>query len=201
MEPIILASGSPRRQELLQQIGVPFEVVKSDAEELTEVPKKENWYIDLATENAKRKAVDVAYRYRGRLVLAADTVVYSESTDSIYGKPKNEGDAKRMLRELAAQDHYVCTAVALVIPDANDRNKATISLDSDATIVSFRGITEQEIEDYVATGEPMDKAGAYAIQGLGAIFVEQIEGSYSTVVGLPLYETSRLLMRAGVKIL
>lgn len=199
MEKIILASGSPRRQELLQQIGVPFEVVKSEAEELKKLPRGKNAPRKLVEENAKRKANDVFQKHPDRIVLAADTIVYFNG--KIYGKPKDEEDAKEMLRELSGQTHLVYTGVALTWLAPRKTDAAFLMTGSRATSVTFKKLSEQEIVEYVATGEPLDKAGAYAIQGKAAIFVDLIEGSFSNVVGLPLRETGDMLQRAGVKIL
>ena len=186
MEPIILASGSPRRQELLQQIGVPFEVVKSDAEEIlnhADGPRA------LAVENARRKALAVATMHPGRIVLGADTVVFQDG--EVYGKPKDAADACAMLRRFAGRRHAVVTGIALVSRDGTCRTDAA------ETNVCFADMTDEEIAAYVATGEPMDKAGAYAVQGRAAAFIPRIEGSFSNVVGLPLYEVITLLKAAG----
>ena len=186
MEKIILASGSPRRQELLTQIGVPFEVRKSDAEELlnhADGPRA------LAMENARRKALAVAKAYPHRLVLGADTVVFQDG--DVYGKPKDAADACAMLRRFASRRHAVVTGVALVHHDGTCRTDAA------ETKVFFSDLTDEEIAAYVATGEPMDKAGAYAVQGRAAAFIPRIEGSFSNVVGLPLAEVVMLLKEAG----
>ncbi|MDY4415150.1 Maf family protein [Selenomonas sp.] len=186
MEPIILASGSPRRQELLQQIGVPFVVVKSDAEEIlnhADGPRA------LAIENARRKALAVAKMHPGRIVLGADTVVFQDG--EVYGKPKDAADACAMLRRFAGRRHAVVTGIALVSRDGTCRTDAA------ETNVCFADMMDEEITAYVATGEPMDKAGAYAVQGRAAAFIPRIEGSFSSVVGLPLYEVITLLKAAG----
>lgn len=188
MEPIILASGSPRRQELLQQIGVPFVVVKSDAEEIlnhADGPRA------LAIENARRKALAVAKMHPGRIVLGADTVVFQDG--EVYGKPKDAADACAMLRRFAGRRHAVVTGIALVSRDGTCRTDAA------ETNVCFADMTDEEITAYVATGEPMDKAGAYAVQGRAAAFIPRIEGSFSNVVGLPLAEVASLLKEAGVR--
>ena len=186
MEPIILASGSPRRQELLQQIGVPFEVVKSNAEEIlnhADGPRA------LAVENARRKALAVAKMHPHRVVLGADTVVFQDG--DVFGKPKDAAEARAMLCRFAGRRHAVVTGVALVDRDGTCRTGAT------ETEVFFADLTEGEISDYLATGEPMDKAGAYAVQGRAAAFIPRIEGSFSNVVGLPLAEVVTLLKEAG----
>ena len=188
VETIILASASPRRQELLQQIGVPYEVVKSDAEEVLDAVEGPR---ALAVENARRKAVAVAKRYPGRVVLGADTVVFQDG--NLYGKPKDAEDARAMLRSFAGRRHAVVTGVALVTKDGVCRTDAA------ETEVFFSDLTDDEIAAYVATGEPMDKAGAYAVQGRAAAFIPRIEGSFSNVVGLPLAEVASLLRETGVR--
>ena len=186
METIILASASPRRQELLQQIGVPYEVVKSDAEEVLDAVEGPR---ALAVENARRKALAVAARYPGRVVLGADTVVFQDG--AVYGKPKDAEDARSMLRSFAGRRHDVVTGVAIIAKDG------TCYTDAAETKVFFADLTDDEIAAYIATGEPMDKAGAYAVQGRAAAFIPRIEGSFSNVVGLPLAEVASLLREAG----
>ena len=188
METIILASGSPRRQELLQQIGVPYEVVKSDAEEVLDAVEGPR---ALAVENARRKALAVAKRYPGRVVLGADTVVFQDG--AVYGTPKDAEDARNMLNSFAGRRHDVVTGVAIVAKDGVCYTDAT------ETKVFFNDLTDDEIAAYIATGEPMDKAGAYAVQGRAAAFIPRIEGSFSNVVGLPLAEVASLLKEAGVR--
>lgn len=184
---LILASASPRRQELLQQIGCDFRVFVSHAEELSESgvsPEK------MATENARRKAEDVASRdTTGLPVLGADTVVAVDAT--ILGKPKDEEDAARMLRLLSGRRHFVYTGVALVYHGATYTSVVQ-------TTVWMDKMSDEEISAYIATGEPMDKAGAYAVQGIAAKFIPKIEGSFSNVVGLPLHEVKNLARKAGI---
>lgn len=184
---LILASASPRRQELLQQIGCDFRVFVSHAEELSESgvsPEK------MATENARRKAEDVASRdTKGLPVLGADTVVAVDAT--ILGKPKDEEDAARMLRLLSGRRHFVYTGVALVYHGATYTSVVQ-------TTVWMDKMSDEEISAYIATGEPMDKAGAYAVQGIAAKFIPKIEGSFSNVVGLPLHEVKNLARKAGI---
>ena len=184
---LILASASPRRQELLQQIGCDFRVFVSYAEELSESgvsPEK------MATENARRKAEDVASRdTTGFPVLGADTVVAVDAT--ILGKPKDEEDAARMLRLLSGRRHFVYTGVALVYHGATYTSVVQ-------TAVWMDKMSDEEISAYIATGEPMDKAGAYAVQGIAAKFIPKIEGSFSNVVGLPLHEVKNLARKAGI---
>ena len=171
---LILASKSPRRKELLKQIGIPFVVVVSDAEEVS----GNSWTpAALVVENAKRKARAVAEKYTDSPVLGADTVVSSEG--KIFGKPKDKDEARKMLTALSGKMHEVTTGLALI-------NRNEIRTTSVTTKVFFDTMTKADIDAYIATDEPMDKAGAYAIQGIAARFIEKIEGSYSNVVGLPL---------------
>ena len=171
---LILASKSPRRKELLKQIGVPFVVVVSDAEEVS----GNSWTpAALVVENAKRKARAVAEKYPDSPVLGADTVVSSEG--KIFGKPKDKDEARKMLTALSGKMHEVTTGLALI-------NRNEIRTTNVTTKVFFDTMTKADIDAYIATEEPMDKAGAYTIQGKAARFIEKIEGSYSNVVGLPL---------------
>ncbi len=176
---IILASKSPRRKELLEQIGWQFVVADSLAEELTgELPPQE-----LVVENARRKATTIALQHPEALVIGADTVVALKG--KIFGKPHNRQMAKEMLVSLSGQEHSVFTGVAVSYWGQ------FLSKDVE-TKVTFAALTEKDIEDYLNSGEPFGKAGAYAIQGRGAVFVTKISGSYSNVVGLPLYELNCL---------
>lgn len=186
-ETIVLASASPRRQELLRQIGCGFRVVVSDAEELSGdgiSPEQ------LAVENARRKAEDVAAKEGGNApVLGADTVVAVDET--ILGKPKDETDAVKMLRLLSGRQHLVYTGIALAY-------RGEIYEGVVRTEVWVDELSEKEIEAYIATGEPMDKAGAYAVQGIAAKFIPRIDGSFSNVVGLPLHAVKELARKAGI---
>ena len=171
---LILASKSPRRKELLKQIGIPFVVVVSDAEEVS----GNSWTpAALVVENAKRKARAVAEKYPDSPVLGADTVVSSEG--KIFGKPKDKDEARKILTALSGKTHEVTTGLALI-------NRNEIRTTNVTTKVFFDTMTKADIDAYIATEESMDKAGAYAIQGKAARFIEKIEGSYSNVVGLPL---------------
>lgn len=182
----ILASGSPRRRELLQQIGCVFSVRVSHADEdMANVLPPER----LVVQNACAKAKAVAEKDGSLPVLGADTVVVLDG--QIYGKPTDEEEAKRMLRRLAGKTHRVLTGIAFV-------TEGEVFSDVVATEVCFSGMTAEEIDRYVATGEPMDKAGAYALQGRAAAFIEGIRGSWSNVVGLPLHAVCRLAGKAKV---
>ena len=183
---IILASASPRRAELLRQIGAPFRVAVPAIEELTgsALPP-----VELVQENARRKALAMASEAGGLPVLAADTVVALGS--EIFGKPRDEADAVRMLERFAGRTHEVYTGVAIAAREGIETAAAR-------TVVEFAPLTSEMIRRYVATGEPLDKAGAYAAQGRAAVFITRLEGSFSNVVGLPLHLTATLAERAGI---
>lgn len=173
MNKIILASGSPRRRELLEQAGIPFEVIVSDAEEI--ITRSEPG--EIVKELSFCKANVVAKRYPGRLVLGADTIVVQDGR--VLGKPKDEKDAKRMLMGLQGRVHEVYTGVTLIKGTRSDSFY-------EAAQVKVYPMSEEEIENYIRTKEPMDKAGAYGIQGKFAVYIERISGEYNTIVGLPI---------------
>jgi septum formation protein len=185
---LILASASPRRRELLQQIGVQFRVQVADIDETPQARETPAAYV---ARLALGKAQKVAAANPGCVVLGSDTTVVLD--DEILGKPENDADAARMLAALAGRRHQVMTAVALV-QDDQQRVQTVI------TNVHFTSLSAAQITAYVATGEPADKAGAYGIQGLGAVLVDAIEGSYSNVVGLPLTETAAMLQEFNIPI-
>lgn len=184
--PLILASGSPRRREFLEQTGVPF-VVRPAA--IDETPRPDEAPADYVRRLARTKATAVPAD--GAVVLAADTVVACDG--HLLGKPRDDADAADMLRQLADRDHTVLTGIAV-----HDPARAAVDDHVEQTRVRFSPLSDHDIAWYVATGEPHDKAGAYAIQGHAALFIESITGNYSNVVGLPLPATRRLLARAGV---
>jgi septum formation protein len=188
LAPIVLASASPRRADLLRQIGVRFEV-RLPAEPVDETPWPGEEPGAYVTRLAAAKALAVAHELAGRVVLAADTSVVLDG--QILGKPGDQAEAVDMLLALAGREHEVLTAVAV---RAGERGRTLLA----RTRVRFRTIERAEAEAYWATGEPADKAGGYGIQGIGAIFAETLQGSYGTVVGLPLAETERLLRDFGV---
>jgi len=182
---LILASASPRRAEILRSVGWPFEALPAHIDESREEGEKADAYVERI---ALAKAEAAAIHSPGSLVLGADTVVVIE--DQILGKPRDEGDATRMLRVLNGRRHQVLTGVALV----NDATgQSTVA--HEVTDVTFAEMSDEEINWYVATGEPMDKAGAYAIQGHGALFIKEIRGDYFNVVGLPVRLLYRLIGR------
>ncbi len=183
---LILASASPRRQELLRQAGIAFEACPAHiAEErgVNEAP------VAYACRLAREKAEALAQQFPGRYVLGADTIVVVD--DHVLEKPRDLDDAVRMLRLLSGRRHQVTTAVSLVGPGCNETRSST-------TEVFFRELTDEEILNYVRSGEPMDKAGAYAIQGGAGPWVQRIQGEYSTVVGLPLFLVTEMLRAAGL---
>ena len=177
MKKLILASNSPRRRELLEQIGVEFEVIPSNAEE--KVTKQEP--SEVVEELSRQKAEDIAASVEDGIVLGADTVVCQDG--QIMGKPKDEADAKQMLQKLQGEEHSVYTGVTILVKE----NGAVqhVQTFSQETKVYVYEMTDEEIDRYIATGEPMDKAGAYGIQGRFAAYVDGIEGDYNNVVGLP----------------
>jgi septum formation protein len=186
---ILLASASPRRSALLTQVGVPHEIRATDVDETARAG-------ETAAAMVRRLACDKARegsRLRSGLpVLGADTAVVLDG--QVFGKPVDAADGVRMLRALGGHTHHVLTAVALALPDASGTLAEALS----DTAVTMRAISAREAQAYWDSGEPAGKAGGYAIQGLGAMFIERIEGSYSGVMGLPLYETVQLLQAHGL---
>lgn len=185
---IYLASASPRRAELLGQIGVRFSTLIPD---LDETPLSGELPEDYVARIAREKAVFAGENLvpHGCAVLAADTAVVLGN--EIFGKPRDKDDALAMLGKLSGREHRVLTAVALYV---QGKNRVALS----ESKVQFRAFSPEEAEAYWNTGEPADKAGAYGIQGMGAVFVKHLQGSYSGVMGLPLFETARLLSEAGL---
>ncbi|MCM8900347.1 Maf family protein [Caldicoprobacter algeriensis] len=188
---IILASASPRRSDLLTQMGLKFEVIPSDQEEkvVDDLPTHR-----LVVELALKKVESVAKRVQGcALIIGADTIVVKG--DKVLGKPKDEDEAFRMLMELQGQVHEVITGLAVMEVPAR---KCVTAYEK--TVVEMASLTRQEVEGYIRTGEPMDKAGAYGIQGLGGILIKRIEGCYYNVVGLPIHRLWMILKEFGVEV-
>ncbi len=188
---VVLASGSPRRRELLEQTGLAFTVRVPGVDESVlpnETPR------DHAERLAVGKALAVAAEFPGDVTLGCDTVVVVNGGTNL-GKPRDLADARRMLERLSGREHSVISSVAALWPEKNVRRVVTVE-----TRVRFKPLEKSEIDWYLDTGEPMDKAGAYALQGKAARFVEGIVGSHTNVVGLPLMETVLLLRSFGVKI-
>jgi septum formation protein len=185
--PLILASASPRRKELLEQLGLPFAVLHSAVNEgdVSGRPEK------VACSLAQKKAVWIHERGAEGWILGADTIVVTDHT--ILGKPEDEEDAGRMLRALGGRKHRVITGFSILSPEGREVHGEAVE-----TRVSIKPLSDAEIAGYVATGEPLGKAGGYAIQGIGAFMVEGIRGSYTNVVGLPVYEMIKAFKKAGV---
>lgn len=187
-ETLILASGSPRRREMLKSIGLTFDVHPSTLEE----PEPESGELptDYAMRMAELKTQDVASDFPNATVLGADTIVVLN--DHIMGKPEDESEALAMLIALSGNTHQVITAFCMVHPDGKTLTRAV------STDVDMRVSGEAELRSYIATGEPEDKAGAYAIQGIGTFLVSAIRGSYTNVVGLPLARVLEVLLEKGI---
>ena len=186
---VILASASPRRRELLEQVGVRAIVQSVDIDESRRPGEPVKQYVQrLAMEKAER-GFAIIKNSQKLPVVGSDTIVVIDGI--ILGKPENRQQAKQMLQQLSGQKHTVLTSVAIVTEDKK-------VIDTSSSEVLFNKLELQEIEEYVATGEPDDKAGSYAIQGLAAQFVKSLNGSFSGVMGLPLFETVQLLKQCGI---
>ena len=177
---LVLASASPRRAELLRAAGFDFDVLPAEIDETMDVEETPDGYVRRV---AQLKAQTVARRMPGRVVLGADTIVVVDH--DVLGKPADAEDARRMLRRLSGREHVVMTAVCLVNPAAREGASKRLELRVVRTTVEFSHLSGAEIDWYIASGEPLDKAGAYAVQGLAARFVARVDGSYSNIVGLP----------------
>jgi septum formation protein len=191
MDAIILASSSPRRRELLSLAGIPFRVLPGEVDERNAA--FDGTPAEKAEGLARLKACTVAEKVKKGLVLGADTIVVCNGT--IFGKPVDGDDARRMLESLNGREHSVITGVALV-----DAKSGHIRTGHEVTKVRFSRLSAKEIDAYIGTGEYTDKAGAYAVQGKGAFFVEGIDGCYSNVVGLPLKKLYNMLREFGVSV-
>jgi len=187
---LVLASASPRRAELLRAAGFDFEAIPAHVDEAMDAEETPDGY---ARRVAQLKAEAVAARAPGRPVLGADTIVVVDH--QVLGKPADVDEAKQMLRLLSGRAHIVLTAVCLLNPAAGARRVQTGVA---RTTVEFAPLSPEEVDWYAASGEPLDKAGAYAVQGLAARFVTRIEGSYSNVVGLPVAVVYHLCTGAGL---
>jgi septum formation protein len=186
---LVLASASPRRQELLRNAGIPFAVQAAD---INEIPIPGESPRDCAERLAREKALAVFQSRLRDYVLGADTIVVVG--DAMLGKPCDADDAARMLRMLSGRTHEVITGVCVMSPVAG---KAEARTAAETTLVTMCELSDKEIRDYVATGEPMDKAGAYAIQGIASRWISRIEGDYSNVVGLPVALVYGMLRERG----
>lgn len=187
---IILASQSPRRKQLLNQIGCSHITMAST---VSEDNNADLMPAELVVYHATLKALEIAARCKSDdVIIGADTIVVLDG--KVFGKPKDDSEATYMLTQLSGRTHRVISGVTVVADGC-------VYSDSQETNVKIRSLSKEEIEHYVETGEPMDKAGAYAIQGIGALLVEYIQGCYTNVVGLPLVTLNRLISQAGVRLL
>ena len=188
---LYLASKSPRRAELLRQIGVKFDIIEI---EIDESARDGESVYELAQRLCCEKALKGHVQFKAMqvddLILAADTLISLDGR--IIGKPASEQECRHILGQLSGQAHQVLTAIALINYQGDITHRVT------SNKITFRTLTESEIEKYCASAEPHDKAGAYAIQGKAAIFIQHMSGSYSSVMGLPLFETAQLLQQAGI---
>ncbi len=191
---VILASGSPRRKEILEMQGIAFRVIKSVAEEETNETEPDKVVCDLS----QRKASEIAEREafpNDTIIIAADTIVAYQNT--IMGKPSDEADAKHMLYLLQGNTHQVYTGVTVILIKESQRKEIQFFTCTDVTMYEM---TQEEIQSYIQSGEPMDKAGAYAIQGYCARYIQSIRGDYLNVVGLPLSRLIHELKKNGVEL-
>ncbi len=188
---IVLASKSERRKMLLRQINLNFEIRESKYEE--DMSVMDNPY-ELAKFLALGKAQDVAKHYDDAIIIGADTFVFSGR--KFIGKPKDEADARKILTEFSGKTHEIVTGLAII----DTKNNMVVN-DYDEARVTFRKLSTEEIEDYVATGEPMDKAGAYGLMHRGAVLIEKVEGDFYSVIGLPLNKLHMALKKLGVNTL
>lgn len=186
---VILASASPRRRELLRMVGIEHDVIPADVDESLREGEAPQAY---AERLAREKGAVVAGRYEDAIVISADTIVVIDGR--VLGKPRDGGEAADMLRALSGRSHVVHTAVAVT---RHGGREVTAGIETAA--VTFRRLDDADIATYVETGEPLDKAGAYGIQGYGATIVERVEGDFFAVMGLPLRRLVELLGRAGVR--
>ena len=196
---LYLASESPRRHELLKRLNVPFEVLSIQVDESFAKEPVEDIVLRLAALKARAGALSLVMNAGRYYILGADTLVYSQG--KVLAKPIDKNDNLAMLKSLSDQTHEVYTGVSLIACDINNNQEISIIENYNkvvSTRVFFSKLTNKMMEDYWQTGEGKDKSGAYAIQGFGGAFVKRIEGSYSAVMGLPLFETSELLYQAGL---
>lgn len=182
---IILASSSPRRKEILGNTNLKFKIIKSNIDEV--ILSKESPY-QVVMRLAYEKSMDIAYSNRDKLIIGADTVVCLD--DVILGKPKDELEAIEMIKKLSGKTHQVITGISLINLDANKK-----IIDYVVSYVKFKNLSHEDVMDYIQTNESLDKAGAYGIQGYGALLVEEIKGDYFNIVGLPISKLSDLLKK------
>ncbi|MGE5405566.1 MAG: Maf family protein [Candidatus Saccharibacteria bacterium] len=191
MKRLVLASGSPRRRQLLESLGLNFDIIPPPAEEITQ-----NWNTpqDYAEQLSQYKARQIAEKVTDAVVLAADTIVVKNH--EIMGKPQNPQEAQDMLQALSGAPHTVVTGICII-----DVSSGCELLDSESTTVYFKKLSDEKISRYIETGEPFDKAGAYGIQGHGALLVEKVEGCFYNVVGLPMAKLESMLETLGINLL
>lgn len=182
---IILASSSPRRKEILGNTNLKFKIIKSNIDEV--ILSKESPY-QVVMRLAYEKSMDIAYSNKDKLIIGADTVVCLD--DVILGKPKDELEAIEMIKKLSGKTHQVITGISLINLDANKK-----IIDYVVSYVKFKKLSHEDVMDYIQTNESLDKAGAYGIQGYGALLVEEIKGDYFNIVGLPISKLSDLLKK------
>lgn len=191
MKSIILASASPRRKQLLKQLGLDFKVIPSEIEEKLNPRWQPRKQVEVLSE---QKAYEVATKYKNAIVIGVDTMV--SYNNEVIGKPKDEKDARFMLKRLSGKKQTVITAFTII--DTAKRKSVTKSVETD---IWFRKISDQEMKSYIAKEKPFDKAGGYGIQSLGAVFVEKVEGDFLSAVGLPLFALAKELKKFGVNVL
>ncbi len=182
---IILASASPRRKEILGNTNLKFEVIKSDIDEVI-LPEESPCQVVMRL--AYEKSMDISYNNKNKLIIGADTIVCLDNI--ILGKPKDKLDAIEMIKKLSGRTHQVITGISLINLDANKK-----IIDYVVSNVKFKKLSHEDIMDYIQTNESLDKAGAYGIQGYGALLVEEIKGDYFNIVGLPISKLSDLLKK------
>ncbi|MFP4661332.1 MAG: Maf family protein [Halanaerobiales bacterium] len=190
MAKLVLASASPRRQELMKMLGFNFTIVPSKINEEEFIDMEP---VEMVKELARAKAEEVADLVEDTLVIGSDTIVVLD--DLVLGKPSDQEEAVSILKKLRNRKHSVMTAIAIY-----DTVSGKVSVDYEETDVFMGPISDEDIMEYVKTGEPMDKAGAYGIQGIGGIFVEKINGSYFTVMGLPIHKLVQMLKEFEVSV-
>jgi septum formation protein len=191
MKTIILASASPRRKEILEKTGLKFRVDESDYEENMDIGLKPR---ELAICHAVGKAKVVASRYKNALIISADTIVVLKNR--VFGKPRNRSEARDMLKALSGKVHTVITGYAILDSSTGKMLSQTVE-----SRVFFKRLNEEEIDSYIKSGEPVDKAGAYGVQGLGAVIVKKIDGDFFNVMGLPLNSLAGNLKKFGIRVL
>lgn len=193
MKTIILASGSPRRKEILERVGLKFKIVESNFDEKIDPELKLKPH-DLVKKFSLEKAKAVAKNHKNSIIIGADTIVFIDK--QILGKPKDEKHAQQMLKLLSGRSHFVVTGFTIINTTSNKTVTKSIE-----TKVWMKQLSTQEIDDYIATNEPFGKAGAYAIQEKGSVFIEKITGDFFNAVGLPIYALAQELRKLGVEIL